>query len=108
MIAIPKPIKQKKPSKVQIWNKVRKELVKEFEKAGITKCEIGLPDCTRDNFLGFAHTKKRRNVTDLKRVVLACAACHEKIEYCCFRWTGVRMEPYLESIIKNRKYPNDK
>jgi len=106
MNPVPKPVKQKKISKVQKWNKIRKELVKEFEEKGIVSCEIGLENCTRTRFLGFAHTKKRRDVTDLRRVVLACQPCHEKVEYCCFRWTGKNMEDYLEDIISNRKEVN--
>jgi hypothetical protein len=102
MNPVPKPVKQKKISKVQEWNKIRKELVKEFEEKGIVSCEIGLENCTRTRFLGFAHTKKRRDVTDLKRVVLACSNCHSKIEYACHRWTGKSMEGFLEGIIKNR------
>jgi sugar phosphate isomerase/epimerase len=88
--------------KTKEWIKVRKELKKEFEETGITQCEIGLEGCTRGLFLGFAHTKKRRDVTDLKRVVLACSNCHSKIEYACHRWTGKSMEDFLEGIIKNR------
>jgi hypothetical protein len=93
--------------KTKEWNRVRKELVKEFEEAGITQCEIRLEGCTKGLFLGFAHTKKRRDVTDLKRVVLSCTSCHEKIEFCCYRWTGMKMENYLEQIIRNRKEVNN-
>ena len=99
---IPKPVKQKKISKVQEWNKIRKELIEEFKRAGITKCEIGLEGCTKNNFLGFAHTRKRRNVTDIKRVVLACSNCHHKIEFYCYKWTGKKMEECLEGIISER------
>lgn len=89
-------------SKTKEWNRIKAELKKEFEEKGITSCEIGLESCTGDNFLGFAHTKKRRNVTDLKRVVLACNNCHSRIEYACVRWTGKSMEEFLEGIIQNR------
>ncbi len=102
MIAVPKPVKQVKLSKVQIWNKARKELKVQFEEAGITRCELRLPDCTPNNYLGFAHTTKRRDVKDLKKVVLSCANCHSKVEYACHRWTGKHMEEYLEGIIANR------
>lgn len=100
---VPKPIKQIGLSKVQIWNRIRKQLKKDFEKAGITSCELKLEGCVHNNFLGFAHTKKRRDVTDLRRVVLACQNCHERVEFCCFRWTGKNMEDYLEQIISMRK-----
>jgi len=88
--------------KSEEWYKVRKELVKEFYEKGITSCEIGLLGCTKTLYLGFAHTKKRRYVTDLKRVVLACHSCHHKVEYFCKENTGKNMEAYLEGIIKNR------
>jgi len=109
MIPVPKPVKQVKLSKVQIWNRIRRQLKKDFEKMGITTCELKLEGCKHDNFLGFAHTKKRREVTDLRRVVLACQPCHEKVEFCCTRWTGKRIEEYLEEIISKREVnKNDK
>ncbi len=99
---VPKPIKQKKVSKVAKWSVIRKELIKEFRERGIIRCEIGLPGCTSNNFLGFAHTRKRRNVTDLKKVVLACVFCHSKVEYNCKELTGKNMEDLLENIIDSR------
>lgn len=99
---VPKPVKSPKLSKVQIWNRIRKQLKKDFEEMGITTCELRLDGCTHNRFLGFAHTKKRRDVTDLRRVVLACQNCHEKVEYCSFRWTGKNMEDYLEGIMAKR------
>lgn len=101
---VPKPVKVKKLSKIQKWNIVRKELKIRFEKAGITSCELRLPGCLKDNFLGFAHTTKRRDVKDLKKVVLACQNCHEKIEYAPVRWTQQPMQEYLEGIIRGRKF----
>ena len=100
---VPKPRRVKKESKISEWNRVRKELVKDFNKVGITKCEIRLPLCLRDYALGFAHTKKRRNVTDLKRVVLSCQNCHTTVEYACKANTGKTMEEFLEHIINARK-----
>lgn len=46
-------------------------------------CEIRGFGCAQDNYLGFAHTKKRRNViteADLLDVVLACNPCHDAVE----------------------------
>jgi hypothetical protein len=102
MNPVPKPFHKKKISKVATWTKARGGLVKEFAKMGITSCEIKLHRCTGNQFLGFAHTVKRRNVTDIKRVVLACVNCHSMIEYAPIRWTGKPMEEYLEGIIKAR------
>jgi hypothetical protein len=102
---VPKPVHTKKKSKVDEWNSIRKTLKVQFEEAGITRCELRLPDCTPTNYLGFAHTTKRRDIKDLKRVVLACANCHNKVEYYCHQWTGKTMEDYLESIIDKRNKP---
>lgn len=70
-------------SKTTQWAKIRKELKKEFEAKGITKCEMGLPGCWRDNGLSFAHLDKRRYLKeeDLKEVVLTCISCHQFVEY---------------------------
>ena len=89
-------------TKTKDWIRVRKELVKEFEDMGIVTCEARLPGCWHDNALGFAHTRKRRNVTDLKRVSLLCQPCHSRVEYFCKEATGMDMETYLEGIIAKR------
>lgn len=88
--------------KTRDWDKARKELKREFEEMGITTCEIRLQGCLNNYNLSFAHTKKRRYVTDLKRVVLSCINCHQKIEYASKQWSGLSMEEYLEDVIKGR------
>lgn len=88
--------------KTKEWDKAKVELKKEFQEMGITSCEIRLPDCTNSYMLGWAHTRKRRFVTDIKRVVLACQNCHQKVEYECEKWTSKDMETYLEEIIQKR------
>lgn len=66
------------------WDRERRLLRTEFMAAGITRCELTLPGCFGEHALGFAHTKKRRNITvasgDLRRVVLACSCCHDQVE----------------------------
>lgn len=62
------------------WENARRLLKQSFATAGITRCE----ECGSDNFLSFAHSKKRRFITtreDLYDVALLCVPCHEKIEY---------------------------
>ena len=81
------------------WTKVRASLKREFEARGITTCEAKLPGCWRDNGLGFAHTRKRRNVTDLRRVALLCNHCHDEFE----RKPEPEMERLIEAIIAARK-----
>lgn len=103
----PKPEKRKKESKVKIWlNVMHEEIIPQFEKWGIRTCEIGLEDCVKTIYLGFAHTKKRRNIEtpeDLRRVVLACQSCHHKVEYHCKEITGKSMGEFLEDIIQKRE-----
>lgn len=85
-------------SKVSRWNYVRSKLKKEFESKGITSCELKYSGCMRDNFLSFAHAKKRRYLTDeeLYIVILACQPCHHKIEY------DPNMQSIVEGVINRR------
>ena len=55
---------------------------------GITTCEIKLEGCKNSSFLGFAHRHKRRwykhdpkLLEAFNQTILACASCHDKIEY---------------------------
>ena len=64
------------------------KLKKIYEEKGITHCEIKLPECQNYMFLGFAHRHKRRwykfnpsLLDDFNQTVLACAMCHDTIEY---------------------------
>lgn len=69
--------------KTREWDTVRADLKKRFAAAGITECELKRPGCWRNNGLGFAHSLKRRNITNpenLREVVLACNVCHDQIE----------------------------
>lgn len=61
------------------WNRVRAELKVIFEAKGITRCQI----CLTDNFLGFAHCRKRRNLLDgeIYHCALLCNEDHDKLEY---------------------------
>ncbi len=62
---------------------MRRNLKPKFEKAGITTCELRIhPGCMRDNWLGFAHKRKRRNLGpgELSEVIIACNPCHDAIE----------------------------
>ncbi len=103
----PKPPKYKKKNKIEEWGKIRdNEIIPQFKKWGIVTCEIGLSPCVKFRFLGFAHTKKRREIIsedDLRRVVLACTPCHTLVEYSCVEVTGKPMTKFLEDIIKKRE-----
>ncbi len=71
------------------WNRVRKELKKEFDKRGIRHCEAHFRNCTVSAFLGFAHVLKRRHLgkwgsperaTNIRDVALLCNNCHDSLE----------------------------
>lgn len=65
------------------WEKLRPKVKVEFERAGITTCELTLAGCCHDNFLGFAHSLKRRNIKteeEKREVILCCNVCHDFIE----------------------------
>ena len=91
-----------KGKRTREWDNVRAELKIEFEARDITRCELRLPGCWRDNALGFAHTKKRRNLEgdDIRRVVLACNPCHDRVEFL----GESRMQVILERIINRREF----
>jgi hypothetical protein len=92
----------KRGKKTKAWENDRRELKKEFERRGITTCEIRFSVCWNNNALSFAHIDKRRYLTrdELRQaVVLACISCHEVVE----RWPREKMRAYLEGIIENRK-----
>lgn len=91
-LLFPKPTKRtKKPKrlkrrgeKTDQWEITRKALIPRFEAAGITSCELGYYGCFRNNFLSFAHSKKRRFITsqrELEEVCLCCTNCHGRIEF---------------------------
>ena len=67
---------------------------------GITACELRYPGCAFDNFLGFAHAKKRRKLpkSELSVVILACNLCHDQIE----RLPEKEMQHIVMSVINAR------
>ena len=77
------------------------KLKREFEKQGITSCELGYLGCTRDEFLSWAHGKKRRKLEgdELETlVILACVNCHNRIE----AMSHEGMLAIVESVIVER------
>lgn len=69
--------------KTAVWTAHRRKLKPRFMAAGITRCELRYPGCWHDNALGFAHAKKRRNLSPAEEtvVILACTNCHQLIEH---------------------------
>lgn len=69
--------------KTREWLTVRARLKRRFNAAGITSCELGYPNCWKDEALGFAHGRKRRHLKDNEietLVALCCTPCHNRIE----------------------------
>lgn len=103
----PKPRKAlpKAGKKVQAWDEIRtKELKPAFKRAGITKCEAQFGGCYGDNYLGFAHQRKRRHCTTpelMRDVALLCARCHDKLEILPER----DMALAIQAIIVTRRVP---
>lgn len=87
--------------KTKAWNTARSELKVEFQfQYGVTTCELRYEDCTYDDYLGFAHSAKRRKLSagDLKHVILCCNFCHDKIEFL----PPEEMERIVNETIRNR------
>lgn len=81
--------------------KANARLKREFEAKGMTTCELGYPNRTRDDFLSWAHGKKRRKLQGDELttcVILACINCHEVIE----RMSPEGMLAIVQSVITER------
>ena len=101
----PKPIK-KIGEKGEANLKAVVALKKEAEQLGITTCEIKLEGCWK-SIMNFAHGKKKSKGMTKKELetfaIAACNPCHQKIEYECEAWTGMKMEKFVKKVIKERK-----
>lgn len=101
---VPKPAKRQKKGKIEKWSDGRAKLKSQFRDYGITECEARLSKCTPKNFLGFAHIKRRNNLTDEEIVdarfcILACQPCHEMLD---FKLSKETSEKIMETIIRAR------
>lgn len=109
---IPKPAPRQKKQAIAIkpgkkttnWQDGREHLKKLFAAWGITACEIRFEGCLKDNFLGFAHTERRVNLTpeDVRspnKVCLACQQCHHTLD---FEMDKKSSKELMEAIIENR------
>jgi hypothetical protein len=70
-------------SKSRVWINARPKLKAKFSRAGITSCEARWAGCWRTRSLTFAHSLKRRHITDsalMNEVALLCIPCHDKTE----------------------------
>ncbi len=83
------------------WINARARLKKKFTAMGIMSCELGFPGCQRDDYLGWAHGKKRRHLVGAELeplVCLRCQNCHQIIE----RMPEAAMEVIVRSVISGR------
>jgi hypothetical protein len=108
MLLFPKPDKRAKKKKglrrrgdkVDSWERTREILKERFATAGVTTCELQWRNCFKNNFLSFAHSKKRRYITnqeELEDCALLCQSCHQKIEF------RPDMYEIVRSVIARRK-----
>lgn len=113
----PKPLKAGK--KVTAWTEGRQDLKVTFKENGITTCEIypyllenqsdllkqyPFDKCKHKNFLGFAHIRRRNNLTekeivDPHFVVLADQNCHEIVDQ---KMPKGEAEELLDAVVKAR------
>jgi hypothetical protein len=91
-----------KPGKrTKEWDRVRAKLKKEFAAKGITTCELKYEGCKNDDWLSFAHGRKRRKLEgdELKTLtILACNPCHDRVEFL----PAEEMLRIVENVITNR------
>ena len=87
--------------KAKLWLKVRKEIIADFERRGITSCELRWDGCWVNNGLTLAHRMKRRKIQDekeLSTVANLCIICHNKVEILPYE----EMFQIITEIINNR------
>lgn len=69
--------------RTKAWETTRAKLKVEYQAKGITECELGYDGCKRDDWLSFAHGRKRRHLVGdelATLTILACTPCHARIE----------------------------
>lgn len=84
------------------WSNARRKIKTDFERNGVTTCELRFEGCLINNFLGFAHSRRRRFITDeqgLFEVCLACQKCHETLD----RMSHEETYQTVINIIENRE-----
>ena len=87
------------------WNEIRtKELKPAFKRAGVVECELRWPGCMKDNYLGFAHSKRRRDITtpeQMREVLICCQNCHDALDL----RPHAETEAIVQTIIAARRVP---
>lgn len=88
-------------ARMKAWESTRARLKVKFAAQGIVTCELGYPGCKRDDWLSFAHGRKRRKLIgdELETLtILACTPCHDVIE----RMAPEGMLAIVQSVISER------
>ena len=88
--------------KIKAWTAERRKLKVKYAQMGITSCELGYQGCKRDDWLSFAHGRKRRKLEgdELSTLtILACVPCHDKIEFL----PADEMLTIVQGVIANRR-----
>jgi hypothetical protein len=71
--------------RISEWTKLRAEIKRDFERAGVTHCQMCGSHSGGVLGLSFAHAKKRRDCVtdeDKRTIALLCVyPCHEKLEF---------------------------
>ncbi len=88
------------------WDSMRRKLKVAFQRAGITTCELQMDGlCWWNDGLGFAHSRKRRNIPPgsplLAECALACNYCHDIAE----KMPESEMRSLILVVISERKVP---
>lgn len=89
--------------KTKEWESVRRQLKVEYDAMGITTCELRYEGCKYDDYLSFAHGRKRRKLIgdELRTLtILCCTPCHDKIE---FLPPDEMLRIVIDTIAKRRK-----
>lgn len=91
--------------KTKAWNAERRKLKADSARNNRTTCELrGNPEvpheCSTDDFLGYAHAAKRRNLSrvELGHAILICNNAHNVIEF----WPAEEMKRIVNETIEAR------
>lgn len=101
----PRKALPKSGKRVLAWDEIRtKELKPAFKRAGITRCELNYSGCMVDNYLGFAHSRRRRNIEtpeQMREVLICCQNCHSLLD----ERPHAETESIVKATIAARKVP---
>lgn len=75
------PFKQIKPGKKEkAWTSERNRQKKTSLESNLMYCQFQFEGCEGTENLGYSHPYKRAKTTNLAECILACGACHSRVE----------------------------